>query len=244
MAPLLRILRLLVAGAALLWSAQSSAQHQDDVRAFGTEVEPSADEPGAHGSDHVPHFSDINWFHGLLGEKEGVEPDLLYRPKGMPAPLGAMLINTAILFWLLGRYGRRPVALALKKRKQTIMTGMEDAARMRKEARLQLKGYEKKLADIDQEIERLQSEMRAAGQAERARILAEAKEKHARMERDARTLVEQELKAAREALLAETVRAAIRSAEERLRRDVTAADQQRLAEEYLANVGRAVGGRR
>jgi F0F1-type ATP synthase membrane subunit b/b' len=56
------------------------------------------------------------------------------------------------------------------------------------------------------------------------------------MERDARTLVEQELKAARESLLRDTVRAAVKSAEQTLTAKVGDADQQRLADEYLAQI--------
>jgi F0F1-type ATP synthase membrane subunit b/b' len=78
--------------------------------------------------------------------------------------------------------------------------------------------------------------MRAAGQSERKRILAEAKEKRSRMERDAQTLISQELKSAREGLVAEMARAALRSAESVLRSKVTAADQARLAEDYLAGI--------
>lgn len=222
--------------------AQQTHTDTDHVRGMGSDVQ--AHDPGAgdeHG--HVPHFSDINWFYGLLGEQDDVEPSLLWRPKGMPVPFGAMLINTGILFFLLVRFGKRPIAEALKKRKAAIMTGMDEAAKMREEAAARLKDYESKLEQIDQEVERVRREMRAAGEAERARILADAKDKQARMERDARMLVDQELKAAREQLTAEIVHSAMRSAEDRLRRQVTASDQQRLAEEYLAAIGRALGGR-
>jgi hypothetical protein len=56
------------------------------------------------------------------------------------------------------------------------------------------------------------------------------------MERDARTLIEQELKAARETLLRDTVRAAVKSAEAKLTARVSDLDQERLADEYLAQV--------
>ena len=78
--------------------------------------------------------------------------------------------------------------------------------------------------------------MRTAGQSERKRILAEAKDKRTRMERDAQTLISQELKAARESLLAETARGAIRSAETALLAKLSGSDQTRLAEEYLSGL--------
>jgi len=185
---------------------------------------------------HVPKIEEYNFFYGFLGERDDVEPSVLWRPKGTPVPFGAMVLNSAILYYLLVRFAKKPIANALKSRKATILRGMEEAAQMKKEAEEQLADYEHKLATVDQEIERVREDMRASGQSERKRILAEAKEKRTRMERDAQTLIGQELKAAREGLLSEMTRAALRSAETTLRSRATAADQSRLAEEYLAGI--------
>lgn len=185
---------------------------------------------------HVPTLDEYNWYYGFLGEKEGAEPSILFRPKGMPVPFGAMLLNSAILYYLLVRFAKKPISDALKSRKSTILRGMEEAGKMKSDAEARLADYEQKLATIDEEIERVRAEMRSAGQAERARILAEAKEKRARMERDAETLISQELKAARETLLADTAQGAIRSAEKALLAKLGAADQTRLAEEYLSTL--------
>ena len=197
------------------------------------------DKGGHAAGHHVPHFSDINWLHGFVGEKEGVEPSFLWRPKGMPAPLGATLVNTALLLFVVVRFGRQPIADALKKRKHDIMTGMDEAARMRKEATLRVKEYKRKLKHIDDEIVRVRREMREAGEAERARILGEAKERRERMARDAQLLVEQERKAARETLFEEAVRGAVHSAEEILIKKVSAQDHQRVAEDYLKDLGQS-----
>ena len=138
--------------------------------------------------------AEINWSYGFLGEKEGVQPDLLYRPKGMPPPFLANVANALMLFAVLVTFGRKPVAEALKQRKQRIVAGMDDAARMKAEAQTKLTEYEDKLKRLDSEVERIRTEMREAAEAERRRILAEAKERRDRMERDAHLLVEQELK--------------------------------------------------
>ncbi len=201
-----------------------------------------SDHSEAHGTGHghAPTFDDVNWFYGFLGEKAGVEPNLLWRTKGMPVPFGALLLNTAILYALLFKFGRKPIAHALRQRKLAIMKGMEDASKMKAEAEARLAEYEQKLAHIDDEVSRIRRDMKEAGESERARILSEATERRARMERDARLLVEQELKAAREGLLRDTVRAAVKSAEARLVAKVGDADQLRLADEYLGSV-RAAG---
>jgi F-type H+-transporting ATPase subunit b len=229
-----RTLVLLVAGLVLAWSFTALAQladdvHGDHVRATGQEA---VHRTGAE--HHVPHAADINWMQGFLGEKAGVEPGLLWRRPGTPAPLGATLLNTALLAYVVIRFARRPLTDALKKRKANIMTGMEEAGKMKDDAASRLQGYEDRLDQIDEEIERVKREMREAGQVERTRILADAKEKRERLEREARHLIEQELKVAREELLRETVRSAVLSAEARLQKQLGPADQQRLADEYLA----------
>jgi F-type H+-transporting ATPase subunit b len=205
----------------------------------GEHVVGAASEAGeaAEGHEHhVPKFEDYNFFYGFLGERDDVEPNFLWRPKGTPVPFGAMLLNSAVLYYLLVRFAKKPIGEALKSRKANILRGMDEAAQMKMDAEARLADYEHKLATVDQEIERVRTEMHAAGESERKRILAEAKEKHARMERDARTLIGQELKAAREGLLAEMTRTALRSAEATIRTKVTAVDQNRLAEDYLAGI--------
>jgi F-type H+-transporting ATPase subunit b len=206
----------------------------------GSAEHESAEQASAeHGHGDGEHEgAKINWSYGFLGEKEGVQPDLLYRPKGMPPPFLANITNAVMLFGLLVVFGKKPVAEALKHRKQRIVAGMDEAARMRAEAQSKLTEYEEKLKRLDSEVERIRTEMRDAAEAERRRILSEAKERRERMERDAHLLVEQELKAAHDVLVRETVNGALASAEEILTSRLTDADHDRLTAEYLDNIGK------
>jgi F0F1-type ATP synthase membrane subunit b/b' len=197
-------------------------------------AQPHGDE--AHEGHHVPRFEDVNWFHGLLGEREGVEPNLLWRAPGTPAPVGAMVLNTVILVWLLVRFGGPAIRAGLTSRKQRVEGGIRSAAAMKSEAEDQLAHYEGKLERIDQEIERVRTEMREQAEAERKRILAEAKVRREQMERDARILLAHELKAAREVLFHEVVEGAMRSAEEAVRARLSREDQERLAEEFVGGL--------
>lgn len=200
--------------------------------------EPSSEHPPEHGADggHAPSFHDFNWYHGMLWEKEGAEPSLLFRPPGMPVPFAALLLNAALLYYFLYRAFGKSVSEGLKARKQGIMRGMDEAAKMKREAEEQLAFYEAKLASVDQEVVRVQREMRAAGEAERARIVSEAEERRERMQRDALLLIDQELKAVRERLWSETITSAILSARTTLTERLNETDQQRFAEEYLSEI--------
>jgi F-type H+-transporting ATPase subunit b len=193
----------------------------------------------AHGEHHVPTFGDINWFYGMLGEREGVEPSVLFRPKGMPAPFGAWLLNAALLYGVIIRYAKKPLANALKNRKTGILRGMNEAKRMRKDAESRLADYESKLEHIEDEIERVTKEMREAAATERLAVLKEARERRERMERDARLLVEQELAAANDGMKRELVSQALASATESLKTRLTEEDNRRLADEYLAGLKQA-----
>src|SRR5690606_13950922 len=141
---------------------------------------------GGHGDGHA----EVSWVYGVLGESDQIEtPNFWFRTPGMPVPLLANLFNTAILFGLLYRFGRKPVMDGLARRRENLMRGMDEAARMRAEATEQLRAYELKLEKVDAEITRIRTEMREAAEAERAAILAEAKRRRERMERDAKRMI-------------------------------------------------------
>ena len=168
---------------------------------------------GAHGGEHHQEF---NWTYGIVGVKEGVEPSLLWRTPDMPTPFAAVLFNTALLFGLLYKFARGPVAKGLVDRRQRIMRGIEEATAMKEEAKRQLDAYRHKLDTLDAEIERVKREMREGAELERKRILDDAAVRRTRLEQEALVLIDQELKAVREALTRETARAALRSARELL----------------------------
>jgi F0F1-type ATP synthase membrane subunit b/b' len=189
---------------------------------------------GAHGGEHHQEF---NWTYGIVGVKEGVEPSLLWRTPDMPTPFAAVLFNTALLFGLLYKFARGPVAKGLVDRRQRIMRGIEEATAMKEEAKRQLDAYRHKLDTLDAEIERVKREMRDGAELERKRILDDAAVRRTRLEQEALVLIDQELKAVREELTRETARAALRSARELLLANTSTDDHRRLCEQYLETLG-------
>jgi F-type H+-transporting ATPase subunit b len=158
----------------------------------------------------------------------------------MPVPVAALALNSVLLLGGLYLLSRRRIAAALVERKATILRDMEEAANMRRYAESRLEEYETKLFRLDEEVERVRHEMREAAEIERAQILREAEERRDRMHRDALLLIEQELRAAREALYREAARGAVQSAEALLLKQMTIADQQRLSRDFLAALGPAI----
>jgi len=200
----------------------------------------AAEEHGSSGHEGE-HHQDFNWAYGLLGEKAGVEPSLLWRSPGMPVPFAAQLFNTLLLVGLLVRFAKAPIAKGLAERRQRISRGIDEATAMRAEATEQLRVYRAKLDNLDAEIERVRREMRESAETERKRVLEEAGVRRQRLEQEARQLIDRELATVREELTRATAAAALESARELLKRSVSTDDHRRLCDEYLQNLPKGDG---
>jgi F-type H+-transporting ATPase subunit b len=175
--------------------------------------------------------------HQEAGEGEGPASMNWTEFGGETPPFIAMLINFGILaagYYLLGR---KPIAAGLQARRDSIAKEIEEAQRMKHEAEARARVYQSKLETLEAELQSARSSLLGAGEAEKERIIRDAEAKAERMRKDAEFLVEQELKQIRGNLWRETVEAAVLAAEELLKKRVTAADQERLAEDYLADLG-------
>jgi len=156
---------------------------------------------------------------------------------GSTPPYLAMVINFGIL--IAGYYllGRKPIAAALQNRRDTIAKDIDEAHKMLAEAQARAQTYQAKLEHLEDEVKTARAALVQAGEAERDRIVGDAEAKAERMRKDAEFLVDQELKQIRQDLWRDTVEAAVGAAEELLKKRVTTADQERMAEDYLADLG-------
>jgi len=210
-------------------------------RGPGAQAAPGHAAPGHGENAHAEHDEKgppepINWWHGLLGVKEGVEPDLFFRAPGEPPPFLASLLNFGVLVFLVVRFGRKPLAAALTKRKETITQEINEAERLRHAAEERLAMYEAKLEKISDELERVRHEFREQGERDKQRIVAEAKERGERMQKETEIVLGQEAKQMRHELLAEVVKEATRLATEILAKGTTLGDHDRFAEAFLSQL--------
>ena len=96
-----------------------------------------------------------------------------------------------------------------------------------------------KLEHLEEEMRVARDSLVHAGEAEHERIVKEAEAKAERMPKRRESFSwSRELKQIRGDLWREAVEAAVRSAEELLKVRVTSADQERLAEDYLSDLGK------
>ena len=157
-------------------------------------------------------------------------------------PYIAMVINFGILvagYYLLGK---KPIGAALQNRRESIAKEIEDAQRIKREAEARAKTYQAKLDNLAEDVQNAHEALVRSGEAERDRIVSEAEAKAERMRKDAQFMVEQEMKQIRQDLWRDAVQAAVGAAEELLKTTVTQADQERLAEDYLAGLTAPKGG--
>jgi F-type H+-transporting ATPase subunit b len=206
--------------------------------------------PG-HGPDDAPHWDKINWWHGMIAvnnekaQAGGFLNQLLWRydnhenpcdEKNEPPPFLAAVLNFGVLAFVLYRFGKKPVGEALLKRKQSIMSEIDNASQLKREAEKRLREYEERFEKIESTLAALKAEYASQAQLEKKHILAEAEERRTRMKRDAEFRIEQELKAARIELLREAVQGSTAAAEEMIRKRAAQADYDRMAEDYLSTV--------
>ena len=192
----------------------SAQTHHDEHAAAGAE------------SDEAAGPEPINWFEFGKTDKHG----------GPWPPLVALLINFAIFAFVYVRFGKKPIADGLQERRDAIAKDIENAAKILAEAKARAVTYQVKLGSKDEDAREATEGLVRSGEVEKERILVEAASKAARMKKDAAFLLEQEIKQLQQDLVRDTVERSIAQAEALLVRGVTVADQERLAEEYLATL--------
>jgi F-type H+-transporting ATPase subunit b len=188
-----------------------------DVRrpeAPGQSIEASHEEPGAEVEEHAPSVNYTEFAASILN----------------------FVLWLAIFVFLL----RKPVTAFLTSRRRAVVEGLEEAARLKDEAEKKFTEYSDKLAHLDEELQKLRQEMIQAGESERDRIIAEAETRAARMRKDGQFLIDQQMKQLKADLTREAIEAAVGAAEEVLRRETSISDQERLAQDYLANIASSI----
>ncbi len=215
--------------------AHGAPAHGPAAPAHGPAADPHA-APGAapHGDDHAAGGEHAHWPPPGINWTDFGDKD---RP-----PFAAMLVNFVLLAGLYYTLGKKPIAEALVARRTAVAKEIEEAQRMKREAEKRAEQYQDKLGRLEEELVTARAALVEAGKGEKERIVRDAEEKAARMQKDAEFLVEQEMRQMQQDLWREQVERATATAEDLLRKRVTDADQERLAEEYLSELAKRPSG--
>ncbi len=144
------------------------------------------------------------------------------------------VILAGILFWALKKANLKG---ALADRQVQIEKNLRDAREARDVAEAKLKEYSEKLSKANQEVDELRVAMLQEAEAEKQRIIAEARVAAEKLARQAVQAADQEVLKARAALRAEAARLAVELAAGKLAGAVQKADHDRFVQDYLGKVG-------
>ena len=145
-------------------------------------------------------------------------------------------INLLLLLAVLVYFGRKPIQQFFGDRRGEILDSIESAAKLHKQAETRYAEWQRKLANLEADLEDIRRSTRERAQAEGERILSDARANAERIRNDARTAVDQEVRRARLALREEAADLAVELAAERLRTQVGDSDRARLLDEFIERI--------
>ena len=185
----------------------------------------AAEHGAAHGAGHGEHG-------------EGAEE---HEPQIDGKKLGLQILNFAVLVGILVFFGGKAVNKALRGRHEQLKADLASAAEARAAAEAKLAKQEARLGSLETEIAELRRNLKAEAEAEKARLIEAAEERAKRIKAETSFLIDQQVREADQRLRRESADAALKIAEDILRRSIGPADQQRLLETFVGNVGNVAG---
>jgi F-type H+-transporting ATPase subunit b len=165
-----------------------------------------------------------------------------HAPKNSLSPeklkdLGWRVMNFIALMFILIKFGAKPIAAGLSSRKDKIKSEIEDLEAKKAEAEKTYRDFEAKLASVEKDIDTIVEKAVAQAEIEKVRIIEKAEQAAADIQRQAEMAIQQEIMEARRMLKNEIADQAAAMAEELIIKNLTAADQVKIVEDYLVKVG-------
>jgi len=148
-------------------------------------------------------------------------------------------INFALLLATLFILLRTPIRTYFADRRTAIRKDLDEAAALKRSAEERYAQWQRRLVDLQGELEGIRVAARERAEAERASLLADARAAAERIRQDAANAVDQELRRARARLRAEASQLAVELAAGILREQVTSQDRDRLLDEFIERIERS-----
>ncbi len=162
------------------------------------------------------------------GDRTGDLLDLLYR-----------FINFAllviILFVVLRKVGIKKLFAA---RGEEIARRLDELRKAKDEAERKYEDLERRVREFESSRQSIIDQFHAEGQAEKDRLIGEARERAKQILEQADLTIQREMESAKDALKKELVVLATRKAEEILEKEMTDQDQDRLVDEFIERLGK------
>ena len=151
---------------------------------------------------------------------------------GMGWPLANFIIFIGILYYFLNQ----PIREYLTTRDTSIRKDLVEAAALRATAAAQLETIERKLQALPGELVALRTRGADDIKAEEARIAAQAAADRERLLEQTRREIDLQVRLAKKEILEHAASLSVQLATDRIKTEVTPADQERLVDRYLSQV--------
>ncbi len=147
------------------------------------------------------------------------------------------IINFGILFFVLYKFGKKPLQSFLKQRTELIEKTLKEAQQAKELAQKALAAVEERLKARDREIGEIVSSAKESGEKEKARLIEEGSRMKEKILEQAKTNIDYEVKRAKETIMEEAAAIAIELAEKKLKEKLTKKEEQlKLLEESLVKI--------
>jgi F-type H+-transporting ATPase subunit b len=188
---------------------------------YAQEHPPAAgqEHPAAAGQEHA-------------GEAEHAEHSIGDMIKGLGWPIANFVIFIGVLYYFFNK----PLQDYLANRHSTIRKDLVEAAELKSTAASQLQQIEQKLQALPGEITALRTRGAEEIRAEEQRIAAAAAADRERMLEQTRREIDLQVRLAKKEILEHAADLSVQLATDRIRKEVTPADQDRLVDRYLQQV--------
>jgi len=147
------------------------------------------------------------------------------------------IVNFLLLMIVLYILTRKNITSYFSQRSDRIAEELNEAQRARREMEQKIKEYETRLQSVDEEVARMQQEAERELEYMREKMMEEAKRISEVIMDQTQKTIQLETRKAQEALQADATSLAINMAEDRLRKEITSEDQERLLRNYLEQLG-------
>jgi F-type H+-transporting ATPase subunit b len=142
------------------------------------------------------------------------------------------VVLVGFLYWLLAA----KIKDFFVGRRKDIKESLDKSAQQKAEAEGKYREYSEKIDKASAEIDGIFEMIKEQGVAEKQKIIEDAKKAATKMKEDALARIEQELKKASDQLKTEAVFLSSQMAEEILRKNITAQDNESMVSEYMDKV--------
>ena len=179
-------------------------------------------------------FATLSTIIILLAQAETAAPHPWYNYPGFEAWkfINLFLFVGALIFLL-----RRPVGQSMRARRESIRKELMRAQEERNAALAKLEEVNARLARLDDEAAAVRTHAEQEAAQERERIARQTEEETRRLREQAQREIESAGKAARQELRRYAAEQSVELAEQLLRRDIRQDDDERLAREYITELG-------